>query len=120
MRTRSINPFRNVTGIEIGVVNDRHDVLLSVIGNMLKVAVALTQVEADRRTSESGQRSMSIALSASTQAVNALFAVAAVQCHLAHPPQDIEMKLNAAGNLIYRCYHTPPHEWDLSSGKRLP
>jgi hypothetical protein len=60
-----------------------------------------------------------MARSAAVQTVNALLAAVSAKCHLAAPAEDIDMKLNSAGILIYRCYHDPPHEWDLT-GNRIP
>jgi hypothetical protein len=114
---REIAAPHNVQGMEIGGETGPDAHLLRIISDMLTVTAQLKDV--DRTAKESGQRSLSMALSASTQAVNALLSVAAVQCHLSQPPQEVEVKLNASGNLIYRCYHTPPHEWDLT-GRRLP
>lgn len=60
-----------------------------------------------------------IALQSAVQSVSALLSVASVSCNRAAPPADIEMKVNASGRLIYRCYHSPAHEWDLT-GLPLP
>jgi len=60
-----------------------------------------------------------IALQSAVQSVSALLSAASVSCNRAAPPADIEMKVDASGRLIYRCYHSPAHEWDLT-GSPLP
>ena len=54
------------------------------------------------------------AVLAATQTVNALLEAVVAQCELDSPPADIEMKMDAKGNLIYRCYHNPAHEWNIN------
>jgi hypothetical protein len=62
---------------------------------------------------------VSIAGSAAIQSVNALLSAASAKCHLTMPPEDISVQLTSGGRIVYRCYHSPAHEWDLT-GKRLP
>jgi hypothetical protein len=61
---------------------------------------------------------VSLAVSASIQTVTALLSTTSVKCHLKDPPADIEMKLDSTGKLIYRCFHSPAHEWDLVGNKQ--
>jgi hypothetical protein len=61
----------------------------------------------------------SLAITASIQTVSALLAAAEAKCNLAHPPEDINVKVSSSGKLVYRCFHDPAHEWDLS-GNRIP
>ncbi|MDR4485710.1 MAG: hypothetical protein R3B95_21380 [Nitrospirales bacterium] len=61
---------------------------------------------------------MGLALSSSLQTVTNLLHSALAKCTLAHPPEDIEMKLNGNMDLVLRCYHDPYHEWDASGKKK--
>jgi hypothetical protein len=65
------------------------------------------------------QTMVSLAISASMQTVNALLSTSKVQCDIVNPPADIETRLDSSGRMIYRCFHQPAHEWDLS-GNKLP
>jgi hypothetical protein len=60
---------------------------------------------------------ISMAVKASMQTVSALLVATSAKCNLATPPEDIDVKLDGSGKMIYRCYHTPAHEWDLSGNK---
>jgi hypothetical protein len=62
---------------------------------------------------------ISMAAKASMQTITALLVATSAKCNLATPPEDIDVKIDGSGKMIYRCYHTPAHEWDLS-GNRIP
>jgi hypothetical protein len=62
---------------------------------------------------------ISLAIQASMQTVTALLVASNAKCNLSTPPEDIDVKIDSSGKMIYRCYHTPAHEWDLS-GNKLP
>lgn len=62
---------------------------------------------------------MSAAAMAAFQTVTSLVASATPKCNIASPAEDIEVKVDGSGNMVYRCLHQPAHEWDLS-GKKLP
>lgn len=61
---------------------------------------------------------LGVAASAALQSVSALMSVAAPRCNLASPPKEIEVKVNGQGDMVYRCLHSPAHEWDLSGYMR--
>jgi hypothetical protein len=64
-------------------------------------------------------RGMKSALFGALQSVNALLGAVSAKCNLATPPEDIEVTQNKSGALIYRCYHSPAHEWSWD-GQQLP
>lgn len=53
------------------------------------------------------------AAAASIQTANALLAAMNLRCSLAHPPADIDLRQDNGGNIVYRCYHHPSHQWRL-------
>lgn len=53
------------------------------------------------------------------QSISSLVISAGPRCNIASPSEDIEVRVDDSGNMVYRCHHRPSHEWDLS-GKRLP
>ena len=59
-------------------------------------------------------------LMAALGAANALLAAAASKCTLASPASDINGMTDVNGNLVLRCGHSPPHEWDYQTGARRP
>jgi hypothetical protein len=50
-------------------------------------------------------------VAAAIRVANMLLVDAAATCDLAAPPEQIELRPGSSGNLVYRCRHTPPHEW---------
>lgn len=82
----------------------------------VQVAAKLT-VQSREATGPSRARSIANATSASIQAANSLLSAMNLRCSLAHPPADIDLRLDEAGDLVYRCYHAPTHEW-LLAGRR--
>jgi hypothetical protein len=60
------------------------------------------------------------ALIAATSAANAMLAMAAATCTLDRDPSDIEAVTDANGDLVLRCGHSPPHEWDYATGQKKP
>jgi hypothetical protein len=51
--------------------------------------------------------------------VNQLLAASGATCRLRLPQAQVDAVTDAAsGNLIYKCRHSAPHEWDLD-GKRI-
>jgi hypothetical protein len=57
-----------------------------------------------------------LALLAAVGASNAMLTFASATCTLGVPPEDIGAVTDRDGNLILRCGHSPPHEWDYRSG----
>ena len=64
-------------------------------------------------------RSLKMAFQASLQAANAMIAAQGGRCDLKTPHEDIELTVDSGGDLVYRCFHNPPHEWRLD-GTRKP
>jgi hypothetical protein len=58
------------------------------------------------------------AIVAALGAGTAMLAFASAKCTLARPPEDINPVTGPDGDLILRCGHSPPHEWDYDSGRR--
>lgn len=63
-------------------------------------------------------RPLQMAIVSAIQMANALMTAASAQCDLAAPPKDIELRPGSSGGLVYRCYHSPAHEWTLD-GTRI-
>ena len=105
--------------VSVGAEGDAKEHLLQTTNYALSVAQGLSPSETGSELPLPRKVGIGMALAASVQCVSALLSAASVQCNQATPPADIEMKVNASGRLLYRCYHTPPHEWDLS-GLPLP
>lgn len=53
-------------------------------------------------------------------AANALLAAASSKCTLDSPAADINATTDVSGNLVLRCGHSPPHEWDYHTGAKRP
>ena len=113
------NPSQ-IANVSMGVKGTDRDKLLSLIGSALSLCAALVPAETVGRAviADVSARSLALAASAAVQSVNALLSAAAVKCNIVPPPEDIDMKMTGAGTLVYRCYHSPDQEWDLS-GNRL-
>jgi hypothetical protein len=60
------------------------------------------------------------ALIGALSAANALLAAASSKCTLDSPAADINATTDVNGNLVLRCGHSPPHEWDYQSGAKRP
>jgi hypothetical protein len=105
--------FADFQGIEVRRT-DAHDELRDAVRSAVE---ATSQLFAkDVRNAHRG--SIRMAYAASIQTVNALMSAVDAKCNLAPPPEEIEMRPGSTGNLIYRCFHNPAHEWDLN-GNRL-
>lgn len=97
------------------------DALLGMIDRQVPETLALLEGSAAARRSNPESRAAvdaGLALAQSMRLFSALVAATLPQCNLAAPPEDIEPKVDVSGDLIYRCYHTPPHEWNLNGQKR--
>jgi hypothetical protein len=94
--------------------------LLDVIQSALSVAVDLTLKDfaASIRMKNFSGRALTVAGMAAAQSVNALLSAVSAKCTLDAPPEEIELRTKG-GKLIYRCYHNPAHEFDLS-GNPIP
>lgn len=107
--------LQNIEGITLeGLGTDRQQVL-KLLNKSWPVAADLLGLARDAGV----MSPIAQAAWAAMQTVTALMASAGPRCNLAAPPTDIEPKVDGNGNLIRRCQHVPPHEWDWM-GKRLP
>lgn len=61
---------------------------------------------------------MSMIESAALLSINTMLSASSAQCTLAAPAEAINMTNNSTGRLVYRCAHSPPHEWDLGGTRR--
>lgn len=61
----------------------------------------------------------SIIESTSLLSVNAMLQASEARCTRAAPPEPIDVTNDSNGRLIYRCRHSPPHEWNLD-GNKIP
>lgn len=113
----SVVSIDKIANLDLGVTGPARDKFVSLIGSALGVAVDVLGV--DVVDLPGGASLISFAGTAALQSVNALLTAASVKCHLTPPPEDIAVKLTGTGRLVYRCYHSPAHEWDLT-GNPLP
>ncbi len=114
-----VNPSQ-INSVSMGVEGSNRDNLIRLMASALSLVADLVPEETGARAvvAHVSARSLALAASAAVQSVNALMAAAAVKCNIVTPPEDIDMKMTGSGRLVYRCYHSPDHEWDLS-GNRL-
>ena len=109
---RSVDSF---DGVQIGVLGPQRAHLVHVIEKAVTLANDVRRLDYEH----DDWPHVAIATTTALQSVNSLLSAGSVMCHLANPPEDIDVKMNREGSLIYRCYHSPAHEWDLN-GHRLP
>ncbi len=114
-----ISRIENLEGVEVEASEQYREQLVNLIGDALHVAQSLAPDQSLASEVRPGGVQISLAASAATQTVTALLTAAAAKCHLANPSEDIGMRLNSSGRLVYRCHHDPAHEWDLD-GNKLP
>ena len=105
--------------IEVQIEERFRGPLLSLIEDSVRLAITCSEREPGFEFGSVLPRSINVRLATSSAAmtVSTLLAAASVKCHRDCPPkqpEDIEMKLDSSGYLIYRCYHDPAHEWDLT------
>lgn len=89
--------------------------LINVIYSAVNLAAGLTLKDfaASVKMKDFSGRALAVAGMAATQSVNALLSAVSAKCTLDAPPEEIELRTKGT-KLIYRCYHNPPHEFDLS------
>lgn len=119
MPPTSPTQFSNVS---VGVSGSDRERLSGLLALALSLVVDLVPEPERARPRQIGEKvsakSLDLAASGALQSVNALMASLAVKCNRVPPPEDIDMKMTAGGTIIYRCYHSPAHEWDLSGNPR--
>ena len=108
----SIESFEGVT-LE-GVASDKSSVL-----RLLQAAMPIAIELILKATNEKVYSPLGMAALSAFQSVTALMSAVAPRCNLENPPKDIEAKVDGTGDMVYRCLHTPPHEWDLSGKRRV-
>ena len=115
MAQRQIKTLDKIKGITFeGSSQDRSAVLKT-----LKTSVLAAAELIDKGGTSPEQSPIAIAASAALQSVTALVAAVGAKCNLAAPAEEIEAMVSENGDLVYRCHHRPPHEWNLN-GKKLP
>lgn len=113
--SRVVKSLDKVKGISLaGDVSERELTL-----RLLRASLPVASELALKAAISGGFGPVSIAAMSAIQTVTALFAAASPRCNLAVPAEDIDPKVDNNGNLIYRCRHSPAHEWDFS-GKKIP
>lgn len=110
MEWTGIKSLDKIHGITLGGPETQLDVVLDSLRAQLEVATDLLRRGRDAR----GLSPMADAASATLHSVAALMRAAEPLCNLAPPPGEIEVRVAENGNLIYRCHHIPPHEWDMT------
>lgn len=115
----TIRNLLNAAQISADLTSESDNRLITITDQAIGVAENLVLSQEIQELPLPPKVGIGIALQSVVQSVSALLSVASVRCNRAAPPADIEMKVEASGRLIYRCYHSPPHEWDLT-GKPLP
>lgn len=115
----TIRNLLNASQVSADLSTDTNDRLITITDQAIGVAENLVLSQGLQEYTLPPKLGIGIALQSSVQSVSALLSAASVSCNLAAPPADIEMKVDASGRLIYRCYHSPAHEWDLT-GQSLP
>jgi len=116
----SIARLDQIAGLTLEVNEVNRVELIDVIHSALGVAADLTMKDfgASINLENFSGRSLNLATMAAAQSVNSLLSAVSAKCTLAAPPEEIEMEMEGA-RLVYRCYHNPAHEWDLS-GNPIP
>jgi hypothetical protein len=110
-----LKDLNEILGITLQGNESDRDVALKLLRASLPVASELLV----KAAGSAGLSPISNAAMAAVNTVTALVASAAPRCNLEAPPKDIDARVDSSGNLIYRCQHNPPHEWDLT-GRPLP
>jgi hypothetical protein len=111
--------IENLDGVELEASGQHREQLVEIIGEAVRVASSLAPDQPLASEISPAGEHIGLAAAAASQTVTALLATVSAKCHLSNPSEDIEMRVNASGKLIYRCYHNPAHEWDLD-GNKIP
>lgn len=100
-------------GIEMTKGLKYEDELISLISKALILASSIKLGVGSIQSSP-----QTAAFRSSLLTATSLLSMASAKCTLAHPPEDIDVKVASDGNLVLRCYHSPCHEWDLFGKRR--
>lgn len=89
-------------------------IILNVLGAGQKLATARKNLEGRSvEPSRNVQSDLSMASSALSMAVSALFAAHDFKCNLKEPPTDLKTRPTGPGGaMVTICGHKPPHCWD--------
>jgi hypothetical protein len=111
-RKGTIARIDGIKGMGVETLTDQR-ALVEDLRSTLGVAAHVSGLLKEKPT-----RSLAHAAASTLQASNSLMTALATRCSLANPPKDIDVRQNEQGDLVYRCYHSPVHEWDLSGRLR--
>ena len=114
--TLGITSILESQDIRMEVPENLRPVMISMIEKASEVAENLAVSEIQWSSLSNTQ--IRLAISSATETVTALMSAALTKRFLSLPPEDVFATQNSSGDLIYRCYHTPDHEWDFT-GKLL-
>jgi hypothetical protein len=104
----------DIHGVTLEGVVAEQDLVLRVLNATLPVAAELVS----RAAGSAALSPLAIAANAALHSVTSLVAAAAPKCNLDSPAEDIDVRMDGNGNIIYRCRHRSPHEWDLAGNRR--
>jgi len=104
-----------IQGVTLEGIQSERDIVLRLLKATLPVASELAIKAAESSTFSP----LAIAANAALNSVITLVAAATPKCNLAAPAEDIDVRVDSSGNMIFRCRHNTPHEWDLG-GRRRP
>ncbi|NIM41466.1 MAG: hypothetical protein GTN84_10230 [Hydrogenophaga sp.] len=107
--------LRHFKGVILPGETEERDLMLRLLEASLPVASELLS-HAARSAPMSPITGAALAC---VQSVSAMLVAVAPRCNLAPPPEDIEVKVDSSGRMVYRCRHHPAHRWDLG-GNPLP
>jgi hypothetical protein len=84
---------------------------------LLKESLPMTEELLKLAIGVSPLNPLSMAAMTAFRTISSLVTSAAPVCNLDAPSKDIEVKVKDNGDMVYRCLHSPAHEWDLSGRK---
>jgi hypothetical protein len=115
MAQQVIEDLDKLQGVTLsGTLSQRRIVL-----KLLKASLPVLSELALKAASSSAISPLAVeAIAALHLSVTSLVEAAVPKCNLSSPPADIDVRVDGNGNMVYRCRHNSPHEWDLA-GKKL-
>ena len=115
MAPTQVKSLGEIKGVTLEGVKAEQDLVL----RLLKVTLPAASELAVKAAGFSALSPLAIAANAALHSITSLVAAAAPKCNLDSPAEEIDVRVGRKGNIIFRCRHSSPHEWDLR-GKRLP
>ena len=58
------------------------------------------------------------ALASAIHTVDTLLMDSETKCTLSHPPESMRSIVDSTGDIVWRCFHNPYHEWDLIGNRK--